>query len=117
MLPSGDKVYEDDDFILQQDLAPALTATGTKSCLSDQGASVPESMAYCQEEEEKQQMTWRLLSKQLQLPLHLSRVTGLSPPCFIYAVIHAKEAQPPHWGTECIEINIIFTLFKCNEIL
>ncbi len=28
MLPSADKLYEDADFILQQDLAPAHTAKG-----------------------------------------------------------------------------------------
>ncbi len=31
MLPSADKLYGDDDFIFQQDLAPAHTAKGTKS--------------------------------------------------------------------------------------
>ncbi len=31
MLPSGDKLYGDADFIFQQDLAPAHTAKGTKS--------------------------------------------------------------------------------------
>ncbi len=32
MLPSAKKLYGDADFIFQQDLAPAYTAKGTKSC-------------------------------------------------------------------------------------
>ncbi len=38
MLPSADKLYEDADFIFQQDLAPAHTVKGTKStskCFAD----------------------------------------------------------------------------------
>ncbi len=38
MLPSADKLYEDADFIFQQDLAPAHTAKGTKSF--DHGVTV-----------------------------------------------------------------------------
>ncbi len=40
MLPSADKVYGDADFIFQQDLAPAHTATGTKSWFNDHGVTV-----------------------------------------------------------------------------
>ncbi len=40
MLPSADKLYGDADFILQQDLAPAHTAKGTKSCFNDHGVTV-----------------------------------------------------------------------------
>ncbi len=37
MLPSADKLYEDADFIFQQDLAPAHTAKGTKNWFNDHG--------------------------------------------------------------------------------
>ncbi len=80
-----------------------------------------ESMGYCQEEDERHQtttmqMTWRPLSRQTGLPLHLSSVTGWSPPCHAHdAVIHAKRAQP---SIECIEMNILFRslifLFKIS---
>ncbi len=40
MLPSADKFYGDDDFIFQQDLAPAHTAKGTKSWFNDHGVTV-----------------------------------------------------------------------------
>ncbi len=40
MLPSADKLYEDVDFIFQQDLAPAHTAKGTKSWFNDHGVTV-----------------------------------------------------------------------------
>ncbi len=40
MLPSGDKLYGDADFIFQQDLAPAHTAKGTKSWFNDHGVTV-----------------------------------------------------------------------------
>ncbi len=39
MLPSADKLYEDADFIFQQDLAPAHTAKGTKSWFNDHGVT------------------------------------------------------------------------------
>ncbi len=65
MLPSADKLYEDADFIFQQDLAPAHTTKGTKSwfkwpwCYCTWLASKlawpephGESMMYCQEEDE-----------------------------------------------------------------
>ncbi len=35
MLPSADQLFKDADFIFQQDLAPAHTAKGTKSCFND----------------------------------------------------------------------------------
>ncbi len=40
MLPSADKLYGDADFIFQQDLAPAHTATGIKSWFNDHGVTV-----------------------------------------------------------------------------
>ncbi len=40
MLPSADKLYEDADFIFQQDLAPAHTAKGTKSWFNDHDITV-----------------------------------------------------------------------------
>ncbi len=40
MLPSADKLYGDADFIFQQDLAPAHTAKGTKSCFNEHGVPV-----------------------------------------------------------------------------
>ncbi len=39
-LPSADKLYGDADFLLQQDLAPAYTAKGTKSWFNDHGVTV-----------------------------------------------------------------------------
>ncbi len=40
MLPSADKLYEDADFIFQQDLAPAHTAKGTKCWFNDHDVTV-----------------------------------------------------------------------------
>ncbi len=40
MLPSADKLYGDADFILQQDLAHAHTAKGTKNRFNDHGVTV-----------------------------------------------------------------------------
>ncbi len=40
MLPSADKLYGDADFIFLQDLAPAHTAKGTKSCFNDYSVTV-----------------------------------------------------------------------------
>ncbi len=103
MLPFADKLYGDADFIFQQDLAPAHTAKGTKSWFNDHGVTVLdwpanspdlnpiENLCQCQVEDEtpdpKIQMTWRPLSKQPGLPLHLSSATGWLPPCHS-ALIH-----------------------------
>ncbi len=40
MPPSADQLFKDADFIFQQDLAPAHTATSTKSWLNDHGVGV-----------------------------------------------------------------------------
>ncbi len=40
ILPSADQLFEDDDFIFQQDLAPAHTAKSTTSWLNDHGVGV-----------------------------------------------------------------------------
>uniref|UniRef100_A0A9J8A3L5 Tc1-like transposase DDE domain-containing protein n=1 Tax=Cyprinus carpio carpio TaxID=630221 RepID=A0A9J8A3L5_CYPCA len=40
MLPSADQLFEDADFIFQQDLAPAHSAKSTKSWLNDHGVGV-----------------------------------------------------------------------------
>ncbi|KAK3557901.1 hypothetical protein QTP86_003300 [Hemibagrus guttatus] len=40
MLPSTDQLFEDADFIFQQDLAPAHTAKSSKSWLNDHGVGV-----------------------------------------------------------------------------
>ncbi|KAK3541959.1 hypothetical protein QTP86_008150 [Hemibagrus guttatus] len=40
ILPSADQLFEDSDFIFQQDLAPAHTAKNTKSWLNDHGVDV-----------------------------------------------------------------------------
>ncbi len=40
MLPSADQLFEDADFIFQQDLAPAHTAKSTKSWLNEHGVGV-----------------------------------------------------------------------------
>ncbi len=46
MLPSANKLYGDADFILQQDLAPAHTAKGTKSWFNDHCVTVLDWPAY-----------------------------------------------------------------------
>lgn len=40
MRPSADKLYKDDDFILQQDLAPAQIATGINTWFNALGIDV-----------------------------------------------------------------------------
>ncbi len=40
MLPSADQLFKHSDFIFQQDLAPAHTAKGSKSCFNDHGVGV-----------------------------------------------------------------------------
>ncbi len=94
ILPSDDKLYGEVDFILQQDLAPAHTAKGTKSwfndlvhslfigsfvllCLIGQKTRLTwtqrEYMGYCQEEDERhqtQQCRWPESHYQSNLGFH-----------------------------------------------
>ncbi len=67
MLPSGDQLFKDADFIFRQDLAPAHTAKSTKSWLmtmvlvrlawpqTHQTWTQKRIYGYCQEENEKQE--------------------------------------------------------------
>ncbi len=87
MLPSDDQLFKDADFIFQQGFAPAHTAKSTKSWLNDHGVTVLDWPANSPDlnpieiQDTTMQMTWRPLSKQPGLPLHLSSATDWSPPC------------------------------------
>ncbi len=90
-----------------------------------------ESTRYCQSRgrwetpDPTMQMTWRLLSKQPWLPLHLSSATGWlsSMPRCIDAVIHAKGDPTMYWvhrnehtfqKPDTSVENILFLLILCN---
>ncbi len=95
MLLSADKLYGDDNFIFQQDLAPAHTAKGTKSWSNDHGVTVlhwpanSPDLNYLwgivkrkmRDTRPKNTDDLKPLSKQPGLLLHLSSVTGWLPPC------------------------------------
>ncbi len=94
----ADKLYGDADFIFQQDSAPAHTAKGTKSWFNDHGVTVLDWPANSPDlnpienlwvivkrkmrnTDPTMQMTWRPLSKQPGLPLHLSSATDWLSSC------------------------------------
>ncbi len=115
MLPSADKLYEDADFIFQQDLAPAHTAKGTKSWFNDHvllcligqqtrltWTSQRESMEYCQEEDERQTQQCRWAEGHYQSNLGFIRPEQchrliVFMPRRIDAVIHAKGGPTKYW--------------------
>ncbi len=87
MLPSADKLYGDDDFIFQQDLAPAHTAKGTKSWFNDHGVTVldwpanspdlnPIDNIWWETPDPTMQMSWRTCAS-----LHLSSATDWLSSC------------------------------------
>ncbi len=98
MLPSADKHYGDTDFIFQQDLAPAHTAKGTKSCFNDHGVTVldwpanspdlkPRENIWWETPDPTMQKSWRPLSK--QPVLH-----------YTWAVPQADHLHAaPHWSS------------------
>ncbi len=122
MLPSADQLFKDADFIFQHDLAPAHTAKSTKHWLNDHGVGVlhwpvnspdlsmrdtrpehRESMEYCREENEKQE-----IKKYRWAEGHCQRNLGFTPPQQCHklitsmsrrteAVIKAKEAPTKYW--------------------
>ncbi len=93
ILPSADQLFEDDDFIFQQDLARAHTAKSTKSWLNDLLACLTgqkthqtwtPSMGHCQEENENQETKkcrWAEGHCQRNLGFHTTSATNWSPPC------------------------------------
>ncbi len=99
MLSSADKLYGDADFIFQQDLAPAHTAKCTKNWYNDHGVTMldwpskltwPESMGYCQEEDERhqtQQCRWPEGRYQSNLGFHYTWAVPQAD--FLHAT--------PHW--------------------
>ncbi len=110
MLPPADKLYGDADFIFQQDLAPVLTAKGTKSWFNDHGVTVlvlyctvlysklawpepnRESMGYCQDEDERhqtQQCRWAEGHCQRNLGFHTTSAVPQTDH------LHAT----PNWGS------------------
>uniref|UniRef100_A0A8C2FTB6 Uncharacterized protein n=1 Tax=Cyprinus carpio TaxID=7962 RepID=A0A8C2FTB6_CYPCA len=52
MLPSAEKLYGDEDFVFQHDLAPAHSAKTTGKWFTDHGITV-ESVGYCEEKVER----------------------------------------------------------------
>ncbi len=97
MLPSADKLYGDADFIFQQDLVPAHTAKGTKSWVNDHGVTVLDWPANSPDLNPKENL-WVIIKRKMRdsnpnnadelkaaikatwASLHLSSVTGWSPP-------------------------------------
>ncbi len=116
MLTSADKLYVDDDFIFQEDLAPAHTAEGTKSWFNGHGVYCAwlasnlawpeprrEYMGYCQGEDERhqtQQCRWPEGRYQSNLgfitPEQCHRLIVFMPRR-IDAVIHTKGGPTKYW--------------------
>ncbi len=129
MLPSAVKLYGDADFLLQQDLAPAHTAKGTKSWFNDHGVTVLDWAANSPDLNLIENL-WSFVKRKMRdtrpnkadvikatwasiTPEQCHRLIA-SMPRRIDAVIHAKGG--PTIG--CIEINILFRsltfLFKIS---
>ncbi len=130
MLPSSDKLYGDDDFIFQQNLAPVHTAKSTKSWFNDHGVTVLDwpanspdlnpienlwglSRRRWETPDPTMQMTWRPLSKQPGLHYTWSVPQTDHLHAALMQEFMQKEAQP---STECIEMNIPFRKSTFPEI-
>ncbi len=134
MLPSADKLYEDVDFIFQQNLTPAHTAKGTKSWFNDHGVTVLDWPANSPDLNPTENL-WSIVKRKMRdtrpnnaedlkaaikatwASLHLSSATGWLPRCHAALMqwFMQKKAQP---SIECIEMNILFRsltfLFKIS---
>jgi len=97
MLPSVNKLYGNADLIFQQDLAPAhQNVVQWPWCYC---AWLTSKLVWGRWEtpDPTIQMTWRLLSKQPGLILHLSSATGWTPPYHAALIIHAKGGPTKYW--------------------
>ncbi|KAK3559201.1 hypothetical protein QTP86_005197 [Hemibagrus guttatus] len=111
MLPSADQLFEDADFIFQQDLAPAHTAKSTKSWLNDHGVGVLDWPANSPDLNPKENL-WGIVKRKMRnkrpknadelkatvketwasIPPQQCHKLITSMPCRIEAVIKAKGA-------------------------
>ncbi len=116
MLPSADKLYEDADFIFQQDLAPAHTTKGTKSWFNDHGVTVLDWPANSPDLNPIENL-WGIVKRKMRdtrpnnaddlkaaikatwasiTPEQCHRLIA-SKPLRIYVVIHAKGGPTKNW--------------------